>query len=362
MRLMDESQTAFFKSLLAAPGPSGFEAKPARVWRDEAARHGAEVRSDHYGNAFAAFAGHPSHGGGRPRVMLAGHIDEIGLIVTYVSDEGLLHFKGIGGWDSQQLVGQRVRVVGYRAELMGVIGKKPIHLISPDDRKKVSKLEDLWIDIGARDAKEAKEHVRIGDYAVIEGPYLELLNGRVVSKAVDNRIGAYIVLEAARRAKAGSKTGAEVVAVATVQEEIGGVGAYTASFGLQPDVAVAVDVTHATDQPGVDKKQEGDSPLGSGPVITLGAYAQRAVADRLIRVAEEGGIPYTLSAAPSRTGTDADAIARNHSGVPTGVVSIPNRYMHSANEMIDLQDLENVVGLLASFCDSLDEGTTFRLD
>jgi endoglucanase len=353
MLLMDETQTEFFKNLLSAPGPSGYEAKPAKVWRDEAVRQGGEVKTDLYGNSFAAF-----NGGGKPKVMLAGHIDEIGLIITYIGEEGMLHFKGIGGWDSQQLVGQRVRVVGYKHERVGVIGKKPIHLMSSDDRNKVTKIEDMWIDIGAKDDKEAKEHLRIGDFAVIEQPYVELLNGRVISKAIDNRIGAYIVLEAARRAAGGR---AEAVAVATVQEEIGGIGAYAASFGLEPQVGIAVDVTHATDQPGVNKKQEGDSPFGSGPVITLGSYAHRTVAEMLIQTAEREGIPYTLGTAPRNTYTDADDIAKNRTGVPTGVVSIPNRYMHSPNEMIDLKDLENVIALIAAFVRSLDENTSFAL-
>jgi putative aminopeptidase FrvX len=350
---VNEAQSDFLKALLAAPSPSGFESRAAGVWREEARRAEAEVKTDAYGNSFAAF-----NVGGKPRVMLAGHIDEIGLIVTYIDDEGFLYFKGIGGWDAQQLVGQRARVVGYKSELVGVVGRKPIHLMTQDDRNKVSKLEDMWIDIGAKDGKEAKAHVRIGDFAVIEQPYLELLSGRVASKAIDNRIGAYIVLEAARRAAKGKS---EVVAVATVQEEIGGVGAYAASFGLEPEVAIAVDVTHATDQPGVNKKQEGDSPLGSGPVITLGSYAQRAVVAHLIKVAEKAEIPYTLSAAPRNTGTDADDIAKNRAGVPTAVVSIPNRYMHSGNEMIDFSDLENVIRLIASFCEALDEETTFAL-
>ena len=222
---------------------------------------GAQTHTDSYGNTFATFGA-----GGSPKVLLAGHVDEIGLLITYIDDEGRLYFKGVGGWDPQQLVGQRVRVVGYKSELLGVIGKKPIHLMSAEDRRKVSKLEDMWIDIGAKDGDEAKQHVRAGDFAVIEQPVLELLNGRIVSKAIDNRIGAFIVLEAARRA---ADSGVEVVAVATVQEEIGGIGAYIASNALQPDVAIAVDVTHATDVPGVNKKQEGRN------VFWLGARTHR---------------------------------------------------------------------------------------
>ncbi len=342
----------FLNALLSAPGPSSFETRPARVWRDRAESYGARLKTDAYGNSFASF------GSGKPRVMLAGHVDEIGLIVGHIDDKGLLHFRAIGGWDSQQLVGQRVRVLGYRGDLLGVIGKKAIHLMDADDRKKVSRIEDLWIDIGAKNGEEAKAHVRVGDVAVIEQPFAELLNGRVVSKAIDNRIGAYIVLEAARRAaEAGAE--AELVAVATVQEEIGHIGALVAAYGLEPDLAVAVDVTHATDLPGLDHKKHGDVPLGSGPALTIGSVVHRGLFNALLETAEREGIPYRIEVSPARTATDGDDTAKARAGVPTAVVSIPNRYMHSPSEMIDLQDLENVILLLERFLASLTPETVF---
>ena len=342
----------FLKSLLAAPGPSSFESKPAKLWRDKAESYGANLHTDAYGNSFATFGKAQ-----KPIIMLAGHIDEIGLIVTYIDDDGFIYFKGIGGWDSQQLVGQRVRINGYKAELVGLIGKKAIHLMDADDSKKVSKIKDLWIDIGAKDGAEAKEHVRVGDTAVIEQPYIELLNGHVASKAIDNRIGAYIVLESARRA---AEANAQVVAVATVQEEIGHIGAGVATFGLEPDVAIAVDVTHATDVPGVSKKENGDVPFGSGPTLAVGSTVHRGVLNELIATAEAEGIDYRLEAAPSRTYTDGDDTAKARAGVPTGIVSIPNRYMHSPNEMITLEDLENVISLITAFIMRLDETVTFK--
>jgi putative aminopeptidase FrvX len=341
----------FLTALLRAPGTSGFETKPADIWAEQAEHYGAVVTRDTYGNVCATFGA-----GGRPRVMLAGHLDEIGLLVTYIDKEGFLYFKGVGGWDAQQLVGQRVRIVGYRGELLGVIGKKPIHLMESDERGKVAKLEGLWIDIGAKNGDEAKEHVRAGDFAVVEQPPVELLNGRLVGRAVDNRIGALIVLEAARRA---AQTGAEVIAVGTVQEEIGGVGAALAAHTLEPDLAIAVDVTHATDVPTVDVKREGEKPLGSGPELTVGSYAHRGVTARLIEVAEAEGIPYTIGTSPAHTYTDADDIAKNRSGVPTAVVSVPNRYMHSPVEMVDPEDVENVTKLLAAFIGKLEPNTTF---
>lgn len=352
LALMSSFDKDFLTALLSAPGPSSFESKPAKVWRDKAESYGASLRVDAYGNSFATFGA-----ARKPRVMLAGHVDEIGLIVTYINDEGFIYFKGIGGWDSQQLVGQRVRVLGYKGEVLGVIGKKAIHLMDADDRKKVSEMKDMWIDIGAKDGAEAKKHVRVGDAAVIEQPFVELLNGRVVSKAVDNRIGAYIVLEAARRA---AEAKAEVVAVATVQEEIGHVGALVAAYGLEPDVAIAVDVTHATDVPGVSKEENGDMPLGSGPTLSVGSAVHRGVLNELIEAAEVEGISYRLEAAPIRTATDGDDTAKARAGVPTGVVSIPNRYMHSPNEMISLDDLEAVIGLIVAFTERLDEATEFR--
>jgi putative aminopeptidase FrvX len=344
-------ETLFLKRLLSAPGPSSFESKPAAIWREQAKSYGARLEIDSYGNSFAIFNPDKS-----PTVMLSGHIDEIGLIVTYIDKEGLIYFKGVGGWDPQQLVGQRVRILGYKGEILGVIGKKPIHLMGAEDRKKVSQIEDMWIDIGASSQEQVKKVVRVGDAAVIEQPYLELLNGRIVSKAIDNRIGAYIVLEAARRA---AKSKAKVVAVASTQEEIGQVGANVAAHRLEPDVAIAVDVTHATDVPNINKKETGDIPLGSGVNLAVGSVIHRGVFQMLITTAEREKIPYTIEANANRTFTDADHIAISGHGVPTAVVSIPNRYMHSPNELIDIEDLEHVIALIAAFVKGLDKKTTF---
>jgi putative aminopeptidase FrvX len=340
---------SFLQNLLSTPGPSSFESRAAAVWREQAKSYGAKLDTDAYGNSFATF-----NKGAEPTVMLAGHIDEIGMIVTYIDKEGLIYFKGVGGWDSQQLVGQRVRILGYKGDVLGVIGKKAIHLMNGDDQKKVSKIEDLWFDIGAKDDVEAKQYVRVGDVAVIEQPYLELLNGRIASKAIDNRIGAYIVLESARRASE-SKAKAEVIAVAT----IGNVGAGTAAHELNPRVAIAVDVTHATDVPNVSKRENGDVPFGSGANLAIGSTIHRGVFNMLVETAETQKIPYTIEANPSRTYTDADQIAKARSGIPTAVVSIPNRYMHSPNETIDLGDLEHVIALIAAFIKRVDKKTKF---
>ena len=348
---MSKPDTAFLKRLLMAPGPSSFETAATKVWLEQAGSYNLATSQDAYGNGFAA-----ANTGGNPRVFLAGHIDEIGLIVTYVDSDGFIYVRGVGGWDSQQLLGQRVRILGYRGEVTGVIGKKAIHLMKPEDRKKVSKIEDVWIDIGATSGDEAKERVRVGDAAVLEQPYLELPNNRVVSKALDNRIGAYIVLEAARRLQGAE---AEVTAAATVQEEIGHAGAAIGAFGKSPDVAIAVDVTHATDIPGLEKKRHGDVTLGSGAAITVGSVIHRGVFSALIETAEAEGIPYTIETSPIRTSTDGDDLMKVRAGVPTGLISVPNRYMHSPNEMVDLDDVEQVIRLIVAYVKTLNASSVF---
>jgi endoglucanase len=291
--------------------------------------------------------------------MLAGHIDEIGLMITHVEDQGLLRFQGVGGWDPQVLVGQRVLVQTKNGEVPGVIGKKAIHVMEPEERKKVSEIKSLWIDIGAKDGDEAKERIRVGDVAVIDQHILELPNGRLASRALDNRTGAFVVLEALRLLSEEEGLAAEVVAVASVQEEIGLYGARGAAFGLDPDAAIAVDVTHATDTPGIPKNEHGDHALGSGPVITRAANLSPIITEGLIAAAEEAEIAYTLEADSRSTSTDADAIQFTRAGIATGLVSVPTRYMHSPNEIVTLEDLENCARLIASYIKGLSKDTDF---
>jgi endoglucanase len=291
--------------------------------------------------------------------MLAGHIDEIGVMVTHVDENGLLRFTGVGGWDPQVLVGQRVRLSTRGGEMVGVIGKKAIHVMEPDERKKVSEIKSLWIDVGAKDADEAKEMVRVGDVGVIDQDLVELPNGRIASRSVDNRMGAFVVLEALRLLSEEEGIDAEVVAVACVQEEIGLYGARGAAFGLDPDAAVAVDVTHATDTPGVSKNENGDHSLGSGPVIKRATNISPVVSEGLIAAAEAEAIPYTLEADSRSTGTDADAIQFARAGIATGLVSCPNRYMHSPNEIVDVQDVENCARVISAYVKTLGADTDF---
>jgi endoglucanase len=291
--------------------------------------------------------------------MLAGHIDEIGVMVTHIDENGLLRFTGVGGWDPQVLVGQRVRLSTRGGEMVGVIGKKAIHVMEPDERKKVSEIKSLWIDVGAKDADEAKELVRVGDVGVIDQDLVELPNGRIASRSVDNRMGAFVVLEALRLLSEEKGIDAEVVAVACVQEEIGLYGARGAAFGLDPDAAVAVDVTHATDTPGVSKNENGDHSLGSGPVIKRATNISPVVSEGLIAAAEAEAIPYTLEAGSRSTGTDADAIQFARAGIATGLVSCPNRYMHSPNEIVDVQDVENCARVISAYVKTLGADTDF---
>ncbi len=350
---MRDDSLRFLKSLLSAPGPSGHEHGPAGVWRERVSDF-AGVRGDRMGNSFAT-AGE----GGSPRIMLSGHVDEIGVVVTHVDDQGLIHFKGVGGWDPQVLVGQRIRLQARSGEIRGVIGKKPIHLMEAEDRKKASEIKSLWVDIGAKDADEAREQVRPGDVGVIDEEPLELPNGRLAARSLDNRTGAFVVAEALRLLSEGEDFPAEVTAVASVQEEIGMNGARGSAFGLDPDAAIAVDVTHATDVPGVSKNENGDHALGSGPVITRASTLSPLVSDGLVDAAEREGIVYTIEADAGRTGTDADGIHFSRAGVATGVVSVPNRYMHSPNETVQLEDLENAARLVAAYVRTLASGTDF---
>jgi endoglucanase len=350
---MREASYEFLKRLLSTPGPSGSESAAARVWRDEAGKF-AEVRGDRMGNSFATL-----NAGGAPRVMLSGHIDEIGLMITHIDDQGLLRFTGVGGWDPQVLVGQRVRIQTGDGEVPGVIGKKAIHVMEADERKKISEIKSLWIDIGAKDGEEAKGMVTVGDVGVLDQDLLELPNGRIASRSLDNRMGALVVLEALRLLSEEEEIAAEVVAVASVQEEIGLYGARGAAFGLDPDLAIAADVTHATDTPGVSKNENGDHALGSGPVIARASVLSPIVTEGLIAAAEEAGITYTLQADSRSTGTDADAIHFSRAGIATGLVSCPNRYMHSPNEIVELEDLENCARLISIYVRELDANTDF---
>jgi endoglucanase len=355
---MEERAVAFLRRLLDSPGPSGYEPRPARIWREEATTFADDVTHDVVGNSYARVRA-KDEANDVPTVILAGHIDEIGFVVTHIDKEGMLWFSPLGGWDDQVVVGQRLRILGQKGDVIGVIGKKAAHLLKEADRNKPTKLEDMWIDIGARDLAAASERVEVGDPAVIDTRFEQLTADLCVARSMDNRVGAFVALEAARLV-ARQRAAADLYAIATTQEEISFGGAYTASFAVRSDVAIAIDVTHATDYPGADKKRDHEVKLGGGPVLTRGAtindevyFGLRAAADRL-------GIPYAIQATGRSSGTDADAMIRSGPGTATGLVSIPNRYMHSPNEVVSLADLKNASRVIAEFISSLSPNSDFR--
>lgn len=351
---MSPEQFARLTALLDCAGPSGFERAPARLWREQAA-FADDVASDVSGNSYATI--HPSPGSASPaRVMLAGHIDEIGVIVVHIDDDGFCWFEPIGGWDSQVFVGQRVTLLGRRGPVPGVIGKPAIHLMDQAAREKHTKHHELWIDIGAASRAEAEGLIGVGTAGVLGSTVTRLPNDRLVSRSLDNRIGAFVVLEAVRML-AERRPQVSVTAVATTQEEIAytGGGARTSATALEARCAIVVDVTHATDSPGIEKKRHGTVKLGGGPVLSRGAAVNPEVFDRLVAVAEAEKIPFTVQAAARYTGTDADAIFTAHRGIATGLVSVPLRYMHSPNELVALEDIHAAARLLAAFAGSVTE-------
>jgi putative aminopeptidase FrvX len=329
--------------LLEAPGPSGFEAEPAAVWRD-AAQGFAAVTTDAMGSSIARVPA----GDGAAVLGLFGHVDEIGLIVTHVDENGFLAFRGLGGWTAEVLVGQRVEILTRDGRVAGVIQaeRDPARR----EEKKAVELKHLHIDIGARGREDAARAVRPGEPAVLAPAPVALLNGRLAARALDNRLGAYIALEAARRIAEAGESRWAVAAVATVQEEVGDfLGARTTAYALRPSVAIAIDVTPATDVPGGDAKEQGEQRLGTGAAVLRGPGSDVRLFEALRDAAEAEGIPFGVEVTQGTSHTDADAVQTSRAGVPTSVVSIPTRYLHTPGEVVDLEDVEACVRLLAAF-------------
>jgi putative aminopeptidase FrvX len=351
---LESASFDFLRRLVDTPGPSGYESAPARVWRDQAATFADEVTHDVLGNSYARL-----RSDGAPVVVIEGHIDEIGLLITHVDPEGYLWFDGIGGWDAQVLVGQRIRIAGSDGDVFGVIGRRASHILSPEDREKAVKLKDLWIDIGANDRAGALRRVSPGDPAVIHGDLLQITEDLCVSRSMDNRVGAFVALEALRLLT-NDRPSLDLYALAATQEEISFAGAYTSTFTLAPKVAIAIDVTHATDYPGADKKRDGEVRLGGGPVLTRGASLNPAVYLGLRAASRRLGLDLPVQGAAKSSGTDADAMIRTAAGTATGLVSIPNRYMHSPNEVISLTDLVDAARVIADFVRTITPESDFR--
>ena len=350
---MESAARDFLIRLLETPSPSGYERPVQDLVRAYVRGFADQVSTDLHGNVIAA-----KNPGAKLRVMFAGHCDQIGMLITHYNDNGFLHAQTIGGWDAQQLIGQRMTIWTANGPLQAVISRKPIHLLTDEERKQVVKLEDLWLDIGAKNKDEAKELVRIGDPVTLKLGYQEMRGGLANSPAMDNKCGLWVVIEGLRRASQRDLKCA-VFAVSTVAEEIGLRGAQTSAFGIDPQVGIAVDVTHATDCPTIDKRQQGDVALGSGPVIPRGPNMNPVVVERLIECAKRREIPHQLTASGKAQSNDSNAIQINRAGVATGLVAIPNRYMHSAVEMISLDDIDRAADLLAEFVVSLNGDEDF---
>ena len=345
---MHDSSHAFLKRLLETPSPSGFERPVQDLVRDWAAAYADEVRTDRHGNVLAVR--HAVGGKVSPqRIMLAGHCDQIALMVQHVDDNGFLYVQPIGGWDMQILLGQNLTVWTKTGPVAGVIARRAPHLLTSEDRNKVPQFTDVWIDVGAKDKKDAEEVVTPGDPVTFALGYRPLRNGLAASPAMDDKVGLWTVMEALRLLHS-KPLQATVWCVSTVQEEVGLRGATTSAYGIDPTVGIAVDVTHATDTPGNDKKQLGETKLGAGPVLFRGPNINPRVFEQLQEAARAKEIAVQIRGAPRATGTDANAIQLARDGVATGLVGIPNRYMHSPVEMVHLDDLDWAARLLAEFC------------
>jgi putative aminopeptidase FrvX len=347
---MHEPSHAFLRQLLETPSPSGFERPIQDVVRAWAREYADEVRTDRHGNVIAVRRpAHERAGGPGQRVMLAGHCDQIALMVQHIDDSGFLYVQPIGGWDMQVLLGQNLTVWGRHGPVPGVIARRAPHLMTGEERNKVPQFTDVWVDVGARDRKDAEEIVAPGDPVTFALGYRPLRNGLAASPAMDDKVGLWVVMEALRLLH-GKAVQAAIFCVSTVQEEIGLRGATTSAYGIHPTVGIAVDVCHATDTPGNDKKQLGETKLGAGPVLFRGPNINPHVLDRLQQAARARDVRVQVRGVPRATGTDANAIQLSRDGVATGLVGIPNRYMHSPVEVVSLDDLDAAARLLAEFC------------
>ncbi len=350
---MRRQSLAFLEELVNAPSPSGFEQPAQSVVREYVTAYADEVMTDVMGNVIARL--NPE---GKPRVMLAGHCDEIGFMVRYVTDEGFLHFAPIGGVDAHLVPGQKVTIHSASGPVLGVVGKKAIHLMEPEERTKVLQFHQQWIDIGAAGRADAEKRVSVGDPITFATTF-ERLNGDIaVARGFDDKMGSFVVMEALRLVSR-ARPKAALFAVSTVQEEVGLRGATTSAFAVEPDVTIAVDVTHGTDYPDADKKRFGETKLGGGPVLHRGANMNPVVTKRLVAAAKKAGIDYQMIGVPGRSGTDAWAMQLVRGGTASAVVSVPLRYMHTPIEVLHLGDLEDAAKLLAAFVTGLSASVDF---
>ncbi len=350
---MDNASTEFLSRLLNSPSPSGAEGPVQKVVREFVSSFADDVSTDWHGNVTAVV-----NPGGSPRIMLDGHCDQIGLMIKHIDDQGFLWVSPIGGWDVQTAVGQNMQVWTDSGPVAGVIARKAIHLQTADERKVVPEMKDLWIDIGVTNGDQARALVTVGDSVTFELGYRNLQNDLAAGPGMDNRVGVWVVMNALKQVSEGNPHAA-VFAVSSVQEEIGLRGAKTSAFTIDPQLGIVVDVTHATDCPTIDVKQHGQIKVGSGPVLYRGPNVNPVVYQQLLELSKHNEIPVQPNALSKPASNDANALQVSRGGVATGLVTIPNRYMHSPVEVISLADLENAAALIAHFCLSVNEDSDF---
>ncbi len=343
----------FLKTIQETPSPSGFEQPVQRVVRERMEPFADAIETDVHGSVIASL--NPK---GFPRVMLAGHCDQIGMMVKYIDDNGYLFFAQIGGIDPSVLPGLRVVVHTAHGPIDGVIGRKPVHVLKPEERGGKTELRDMWVDIGAKDKKETERVVSIGDPITFHLGLTHLGGDLVTAPAFDNKSGVFVVMEALRLCSV-KKIKCALFAVSTVQEEIGLRGAKTSCFGIDPQVGIAVDVTHATDYPDIDKRVNGDIKIGSGPTIPRGANINPKLETMLVKTAKAKRLPFQMEASPGATGTDANVIQLTRAGVATALIGIPNRYMHTPTEIVSLSDLEAAAKLVSETVATINRRTKF---
>ncbi len=354
---MRQESLAFLKKLMTTPSPSGYESAAQKIWCDYARQFADEVRTDSYGNAVAVL--NPM---GDPKIMLDGHADELGLMIKHIDEKGFIYFQRIGGVDVALVRGKRVNIHTSKGIVRGVIGATAIHLQERDKKKKVPKMHECFIDIGAKDGKAAARKVAVGDPITFVDDFEMLDKNIAVARAFDNRVGTWAVLETLRLvSEAKKKPNCAIYACSSIQEEMGGAGAAMNVFNINPDAAIVVEVTHATDTPGVDAKQHGEVKIGEGPTISIGREHHPVLVQRLRSIAQKKKIKLQVETFSLTGGTNALAVHNKQGGVPAALISVPDRYMHTTVEMIDMRDLERTTTLLAAFCMDLKKAERFAV-
>lgn len=338
---MNDSQKQFLIDLLNTPAPSGYEEPVQIVWKSEVSKFCPAISKDAHGNMIATL-----NPGKEKSILIVGHSDEVGLIVTYINDEGFLYVRPIGGLDRSILSSHRARIITKKGIIHGAIGKTSVHLLTNAQMQKKTELHDLWVDIGAKNKKDAEKYVSVGDPVVFGADYQELVNDTAIARCWDNRVGIYVVAETLRKLSNVKKLNKTVYGVSSVQEETGVWGAKNAGYHLNPTAAIAIDVMPCTDQPEVSKEKFGDTRVGKGPVITKGVRTNRMISEELISIANRKKIPYQIDVDFGYTWTDADPISQTRSGIPIGVLSIATRYLHTSVETLNLKDVDQAVNLL----------------